>query len=339
MRKWMSVAAMMRAWVGGLACISFAALAPAGCDAGKAPYNEGVELEEKGQLAEAADKYDSVCRRAPDSKMCQPSVTRAAEVRIKLAEQDIKAFKFSDAKAVLAKAGESGDEAAKKKAHELSTSADVNWGLRWEKAMAQAEKRNALDEMEAVAASGASTASKAAAWLTKERPALLLAAATAACTPSVTDTCGTICERLVKLHPDSPEAAKVKDYLVAVEAARAAAAAKEEERLYGLLVEAEKDLAQAQRDYRQSKAHDACLLQQMAANPDNALAAVAACGDATEAVNAREKLEKSWDKLMESIGDKSKVEALQERWKSAAEHGEYQPQPPKKPASTTPGKK
>jgi len=39
-----------------------------GCDAGKGPYAEAVAMEERGQLLEAAEKYDSVCRRAPDSK-------------------------------------------------------------------------------------------------------------------------------------------------------------------------------------------------------------------------------------------------------------------------------
>jgi len=339
MRNWMSVAAMMRARVGGLACFLFAAPSLVGCDAGKAPYNDGVELEEKGQLAEAADKYDGVCRKAPDSKMCAPSVTRAAEVRIKLADQDIKAFKFAEAKALLAKVAEGGDEAGKKKAHDLSLSADLNWGLRWEKAMAQPEKRNALDEMEAVAASGASTARKAADWLTKERAALLLASATGACTPNVTDSCGSICERLVKLHPDSSQATKAKEYLVAVEAARAAAAAKEEERLYGLLVEAEKLLAQQQGAWRATKAHGQCVLQQLAVNPDNAIAAVVACGEDPNGDYKADKREKAWKALMEQIANEAVTGALGERWKRADEQGEYERQTPKKPASMTTGKK
>jgi len=293
-----------------------------GCDAGKAPYNEGVALEEKGQLAEAAEKYDAVCRRAPDSKMCAPSVGRAGAARIKLAEAALTAFKFGEAEAVLNKVGETGDRENKTKAKGLLDSNDVTQGLAWEKAAAMTDKAKALPDMEKVAASGASTAGKANEWLAKERPALLLTAATQACTPKVTSACGSICERLVKLHPT--EADKVKDYLVAVKTA-------DDERLYPLLVEAEKLLQEMAKFKKASLAQDACLLPAMAANPDNVMAAMAACpkppGRSTDLI------ETDWNDLLKKFSDSARVSALQARWKLADEEGKYDKQEPKKPDS------
>jgi len=60
----------------------------AACDAGKAPYDEAVTLEEQGKLAEAAEKFDAVCRRAPGSKLCPTATIRAAAARIKAVNQD-----------------------------------------------------------------------------------------------------------------------------------------------------------------------------------------------------------------------------------------------------------
>jgi len=293
-----------------------------GCDAGKAPYNEGVALEEKGQLAEAAEKYDAVCRRAPDSKMCPPSVGRAAAARIKVAEAALTAFKFSEAEVVLKKVVETGDSDGKTKAKSLLDSNDGVQGLAWEKAAAMTDKAKALPDMESVAGSGASTAGKANEWLAKERPAILLAAATQACSPKVTDACAPACERLVKLHP--AEADKVKDYLASVRTAQ-------DEHLYPLLVQAEKLLQEMAKFKKASQAQDACLLPAMAANPDNVMAAMAACPKPPG--RSSDVIEQDWNNLIAKFTDQSRVTALQERWKQADEEGKYDKQEPKKPDS------
>lgn len=293
-----------------------------GCDAGKAPYNEGVALEEKGQLAEAAEKYDAVCRRAPDSKMCPPSVGRAAAARLKVAEAALTALKFSEAEVVLKKVVETGDLGNKAKAKSLLDSNDVVQGLAWEKAATMSDKAKALPGMESVAASGASTAGKANEWLAKERPSILLAAATQACSPKVTDACGPLCDRLVKLHP--AEAGKVKDYLAAVKTAQ-------EERLYPMLVQAEKLLQEMAKFKKASLAQDACLLPAMAANPDNVMAAMAACPKPPG--RSMDVIENDWNDLIKKFSDSARVSTLQERWKLANEEGKYDKQEPKKPDS------
>ena len=68
-----------------------------GCDAGRAAYDEATLLEQQGKLADAMLKYDFVCTKAPDSKMCGPSRDRAGVVRVQLADIQMKDFQFTEA--------------------------------------------------------------------------------------------------------------------------------------------------------------------------------------------------------------------------------------------------
>lgn len=156
--------------------LSICCLLSPGCDAGKAPYNEAVALEEQGKLVEAAAKHDSVCIKAPDSKMCEPSKERAGVVRVQLADIQMKEFQFSAAKKLLEQVTEGGaSDATKKTARERLAGKDMSFGLRWEKASSLTDKRAALREMEAVVGSGAIAATKAKEWVEKEGPAIVAA--------------------------------------------------------------------------------------------------------------------------------------------------------------------
>ncbi len=168
------------------------------CDAGKEPYKEAVGLDEKGQLREAAEKYDGVCRRNPKSELCPTATSRAGALRLKLALQAMDGGKFADAEKTLKVVAETGDGDAKTKAEAQLASKDLIQGLVYERAVGKTDKRAALKDIEAVAASGTPIAAKAAEWLTKERPPLLLADATAVCVPP-TSTC-----------PDRPRRAKAR---------------------------------------------------------------------------------------------------------------------------------
>lgn len=70
-------------------------------DPARAIYGDATDLEEQGKLAEAASQYDRVCRRAPTSKLCPPSIERAAVLRLGLADKAIEGFKFGEAEALL----------------------------------------------------------------------------------------------------------------------------------------------------------------------------------------------------------------------------------------------
>ena len=304
------------------------------CDEGKGIYDEAVTLEEAGQLPQAVEKYDAVCRRAPDSKMCDPSVVRAAALRIKLAEQLLQQLKFKEAEGYLKNVAGGDDDKTRKKAEELLASQDLTQGLLWEKAVAMADKSHAMGDIEVIAESGASVAEVAKKWLAKERPALLLAEAEAACKPNITKLCSGKCTRLVQLHPGTPQAAKAMQMgEMAREAeakAKVEAEATEAKRLYPLLVEAEKLIAQAQRYWQRDQAHDRCVLGSLAGNPDP-LVAIAQCGDATSHTRDSDKLREKWELLLEEIRDRDKVDVLKKRFNDAEEHGEYQKQTLQKP--------
>jgi len=303
-----------------------------GCDAGKAPYQEAVDLDEKGQLQQAAEKYDVVCKRAPDSKLCPTATSRAAAIRLKLAQQDIDAMKFGDAEGILKTVQDTGDTDGKGKAKTQLASKELTQGLAYEKALAKADKHAALVNMETVAASGTPIAVKANEWLTKERPALLLADATAACTPNPTPGCPAPCGRLLKLHPGTPEAAKAAEYMTAFKAA-------EEVRLYPLLVQAEKLIEDCQGIWKANRRLQDCQLQALAADPNNPLAALAACGGnfaGDDAHKRRQKLDETWQKLIADMGVPERVGPLDARLKKSCDDGEYEKQVPKNPQAAPP---
>jgi len=314
---------MTRRNIGRRLALVAAILLITACDAGKGPYNEAVTLEEQGKAVEAADKYDGVCRRAPDSKLCAPSIERASNLRLKLADAAVKAFTFTEAEQLLKAVQESGDARSKEKSKDLLASKDVVEGLRWQAALAAPDKHAALKDMETVAASGTLATAKANEWLAKERAPLLLADATAACTPNPTPPCPAVCDRLLRLHGGTPEAAKAGEYLNAFRAAEAV-------RTYPLLVQAEEFLQARAREKKDDERHQACYLRGLAYDPSNPLAALLACGEVN--TSAVEKTKASWDELIEAIKDQGIVDRLQARWTTAENDGEYLRQSVPRPA-------
>ncbi|MGH7295923.1 MAG: hypothetical protein ACRELB_13360, partial [Polyangiaceae bacterium] len=234
----------------------------------------------------------------------------------------IEAMKFADAQAALKAVVETGDAASKAKATDRLGSRDVVQGLAYEAALG-IDKKAALPKMEAVAASGAPVSAKANEWLGKERPGILLADATAACSATPPSPCPDICDRLSKLHGETPEAQKAGTLLAAYQAADAA-------RVYPLLVQAEGLMAQCQAYWRQEKARNDCQLRNLAMT-DNALAALVACGDSDG--KTKDKLTESMDKVTGDIAEPSVVGSLKERFDKACDDGDYQKQTPPKPSA------
>ncbi len=272
-------------------------------------------MEEKGQLLEAAGKYDAVCRRAPDSKFCPPSQTRAAKVRLDFAEQRMKELKFGEAHGAIAPVLESADSDAQKRAKSMAESPEMTMGLRWEKALSVPDKSSVLKEMEEIATSTASVAAKAKEWLAAERPTIWLTWAKEACAKPGEKKCVANCRAILETYPNSEQAAAAKNLLDAYHTA-------EVNRIQPLLAEAEKMLQECTKLWREEQAYSNCTLRQLAAD-DNPLRAVAVCGDHTAASRQSEKLDEGWAKLLQDIGDETRTKPLEQRWTDACEHGEY----------------
>jgi len=86
-------------------CLASAMLASAmlvsACDETKAIHDRATAFEAEGKRSEAADQFDLVCEKAPDSERCPSSRTRAAELRLEAAKSLIDQEKYEQAKALL----------------------------------------------------------------------------------------------------------------------------------------------------------------------------------------------------------------------------------------------
>jgi hypothetical protein len=301
-----------------------------GCDAGKEPYNRGVALEEQGKLIEAAAQYDAVCRRAPDSKLCTPSVARAAEARLHAAEDLTRANKFDDARKLLEGVRDSRDAASRTKADDSLKSLALVQGLKWEAALHKTDKRAALVDMEDVAASQAPVATKALDWLAHERPAILISQARDVC-PSDQANCVAICSKLERLDPGTPEAIEAKGLREAWQQrtdVRAEQARREKEKkLYGVRVQAEKLLQQSVQWYGAQKQQERCMVNVMAQPTlgDEVMGAVATCGAGSDLSRRKEKLDEQWKDLLTPLDEGELLDSLAKRRDDALENGEYTP--------------
>jgi hypothetical protein len=305
-----------------------AALSLLGCDAGKEPYNQGVALEEQGKLVEAAAQYDAVCRRAPDSKLCAPSVTRSAEARLHAAEDLVRAMKFEDASKLLEGVRDSHDDAGRTKANDRLKSLDLVQGLKWEAAQRKPDKRAALVDVEAVGASGAPIAAKAAEWLARERPAILVSQAREAC-PSDQADCVPTCSKLERLRPGTPEATEANALREAwqqrADARVEQARRDKEKKLYPLRIQAEKLLQQSVQLYAAQKQHERCMVNVMAQPTlgDEVMGAVATCGDGSDLSRRKDKLDDQWRDLLAPLDSGEPLDSLAKRRDVAFENGEY----------------
>jgi hypothetical protein len=291
-------------------------------DPAAAPFAEASILESKDALAAALARYENVCTVALDSKLCPQARSRATELRLKLGETAIESMKFAEAEALLKVVEESGDDESKKKAHEL-ISTEIWAGHNYEKSLASSDKRAALAGMEGVAGSRARVAALATEWINKERPALLLDDAVAACTSERGPTCPAACDRLLSLHPGTPEAMKAGDL-------KAAFQAREEARLYQVYLQAEKLMSECFVLWKESDQKHKCQTRVLYATEGNVWDTMAVCGDFDDINKKEEKLKASWETLIAGV---PKPESLAVRWTNACEKGEYVAQTPKKPAS------
>ncbi len=310
--------------------VTFAAalVLSAGCDAGKEPYNQAVALEEQGKLVEAAAQYDAVCRRAPDSKLCTPSVARAAEVRLRTADELIRGTKFADAKKLLEVVRDSHDSAGHAKAEATLASPAVLNGLKWEVALQDPDKAAVLADMEAVAASNTPIAPKATEWLTHERPAIFLAQARAACSTDKPE-CTYRCTRLENLHPGTPEAVEAKTLRDAWQQRadeRAEQARRDQEKAqYPLRLQAEKLLQQCAQWHAAQRRQSDCMIAVMARPTfgDEVMAAVSECGDGEAITRRKDKLDEQWKETLAPLDTGELLDSLAKRWEDACDHGEY----------------
>jgi hypothetical protein len=164
--------------------VALAALLALGC-AKPPPVAEQAEaLLAEGKLEEAADKLAAYCAVAPESTDCPAVDQRAAETRIDAAEHAMAEGRYLAAErllllAMLTDAGPVRDRAAARiRAEELAT------GRRYEVALALPDKPKTYAKMLAITQEKGppnAATKRAAAWIEKERPAMLVAGVEAAC--------------------------------------------------------------------------------------------------------------------------------------------------------------
>ena len=281
-------------------------------------------LEDAGNLAEAAEVYDTVDGLHCSRNVSDDAANRAAEIRCRLANNAIKEWRFATASSFLTPVTRSGISKYVARAKETLDSTAFKEGIRWEKALDSANRGVALADMEAVEAANVPVSAKATEWLTKERPVLLLEDAQTACGRPVSK-CIAICDRLIGLHPATLQAARAAEL-------RTAYKDSESRRIYPLLVQAEKLMRQCVEFWRKDKARSDCTLQALAMNPDNPLAALVMCPENNG--KPEEKLNKSFEKLVDDIGDPAVVRPLRDRYKQACDDGEYEAMRPPQPAAS-----
>lgn len=286
--------------------------------AGARALSRGRSLAEKGQWADALVELKSVCTLTKDIATCGEARAAAAQVRIRLAEDALKAQAFGMAGKILNDALADTPSSARRKIEELKASKELVEGMRWEKAITLADKHAALTDIEKVADAQVSVSPAAQEWLSRERPRLLLVDATTTCKGGSFERCKAVIGRLADLHPASPEAERAQKLL-------REATAQEAQRVGLLLAEAEKLLSTRASLKRTEKKREDCYLRELASNPDNALAAVYACGgNQPKDMKGAEQAETSWKALMAKMNDPAQAQTLEERWRAASEDGEYQ---------------
>lgn len=222
----------------------------AGCYAGKEPWQQGEALEKSGKPIEAAEQFDAVCARAPKSKLCAPSQTRAAEARIAAAGSLMKAFEYEKASQALDKVLAGPATEAHKRAKELRDSQELRMGLRWEQGMRSPDKRVTYEAMSEVVSSGTPVAKKAEEWLKIHGLPFFLVSLKERCARPAQPLCLEQAKALVKNNPGTPEAAEAQklrdDYLKS-----------EQERITGVLAQLEPELAECARLWKQDKVFQA----------------------------------------------------------------------------------
>lgn len=190
-----------------------ALLTASGCDAGKEPMRKAAEAEAAGDFAGASTLYEEVCTKR--SPLCDAARKRQSRLSIKSAWKAVADGKYKDAKPIAEAAAKSADPVTAEAAAAVLANPDLVSGLAFEDALAVTDKAAQVKAMEEVARQNSVVAAQAKEWLDKNRPAILLAAAKAACVPKGQGSCAGTVKRLAEAHPESPEAKEAKELAAA----------------------------------------------------------------------------------------------------------------------------
>jgi hypothetical protein len=297
---------------------------------------EAEALAQQGKLEEAAARVELTCAYAPDGESCRASDRRAAELRLQAAEKAITEARFAKAERLLVRALATADAKTAETATQRLAADDLKQGLAYERALGGSDKRAVLATMEAIAATKTPVATQAAAWLAKERPALLIAAANAACTPPHEGSCSEAAAALRAARAAGPEAA-----------AAIALADDEERRVFPLRVTAERFV----RGFATARARATLIELCKSSTGDSGPGAIETCaaggltpGVQPTAADEDERRQKRtadltlWRKTMRSIADPALTRALENRRATVEVTGEYTPiDVPRAPAAPAGG--
>ena len=218
---------LMRWMVVGCQVAAIAATALlGGCDAGKEPFDRATELEKRGQLLEAAEQFDAVCERAQASKLCPPSQSRSADLRLTVAATCMRDFEFEQANDLLERVIAGPVPNAQERAKQMAKSTELLVGLRWERGLKLANKREVYEAMQQVAVYSMPVSKKAQEWLEKNGLPIYFEILKETCAKPGMPACLEGAKGLANNYPGTPEAAeaqRIYDAYLASEKARVVA--------------------------------------------------------------------------------------------------------------------
>lgn len=181
----------------------FVSLLLAGCSNAAPSFKLGENLEAEGKFEEAAQKFELVCAESPAGPECPKAAARATNALTTAATKAMEKNEFAKAERLLLRALLDADETAAKGIEERLGNVELMDGIRYEYAVADADKLRASATMKTLAESASAVAKLASAWIDKERPGLLVGQVKAACGPDHEGSCTTTFELLDAL-PQKP---------------------------------------------------------------------------------------------------------------------------------------
>ena len=181
----------------------FVSLLLAGCSNAAPSFKLGENLEAEGKFEEAAQKFELVCAESPAGPECPKAAARATNALTTAATKAMEKNEFAKTERLLLRALLDADETTAKSIEERLGNAELTDGIRYEYAVADADKLRASVTMKALAESASPVAKLAMAWLDKERPGLLVGQVKAACGPDHDGSCTATFELLEAL-PQKP---------------------------------------------------------------------------------------------------------------------------------------
>lgn len=179
------------------------ALLIAGCSNAAPSFKQGENLEAEGKFEEAAQAFELVCAEAPEGPECPKAAARATTALTTAATKAMEKNEFSKAERLFLRALLNADETTAKDIEGRLAKEDLVDGIRYELALADADKQRASMTMKALSESASPAAKLASAWLEKERPGLLVAQVKAACGLDHEGSCTATFEQLDGL-PQKP---------------------------------------------------------------------------------------------------------------------------------------